>query len=381
MNFKGSRVEALDELNYFIENNLLDYPKLRNFDLGPQKRDNTSCLSPYVTHGLVSEIEIISKSLKKFSFVKNEKFIQEVLWRVYWKGWLELRPNVWGDYLKELTDIKESFKDNKNYLDAIKGNSNIECFNEWVNELKNFNYLHNHARMWFASIWIFTLNLPWQLGAEFFMKHLFDGDAASNTLGWRWVAGIQTQGKNYLATEWNIKKFTNNRFQNIKINEVAEPKTTEKNYSIIEKSFSNPALLEDKVLLIFDNNLSFEFTDFKDQNFKKILIVSNKNENRQIKLSDNVLNFKTHLINDQLKRLKEKSIASDIIDISDLKNTDEKVYALYPTVGESLFYLELNQLNNIEFLYREVDQFSWQFCNKGFFNFKNHIPKIVTKFN
>jgi deoxyribodipyrimidine photo-lyase len=381
MNFKGSRVEALDELNYFIENNLLDYPKLRNFDLGPQKRDNTSCLSPYITHGLVSEIEIISKSLKKFSFVKNEKFIQEVLWRVYWKGWLELRPNVWGDYLKELTDIKESFKDNKNYLDAIEGNSNIECFNEWVNELKNFNYLHNHARMWFASIWIFTLNLPWQLGAEFFMKHLFDGDAASNTLGWRWVAGIQTQGKNYLATEWNIKKFTNNRFQNIKINEVAEPKTTEKNYSIIDKSFSNPALLEDKVLLIFDNSLSFEFTDFKDQKFKKILIVSNKNENRQIKLSDNVLNFKTHLIKDQLKRLKEKSIASDIIDISKIKNIDEKVYALYPTVGESLYYLELNQLNNIEFLYREIDQFSWQFCNKGFFNFKNHIPKIVTKFN
>ena len=381
MSFKGSRVEALDELNHFIENNLLDYSKLRNFDLGPQKRDNTSCLSPYVTHGLVSEIEIINKSLKKFSFVKNEKFIQEVLWRVYWKGWLELRPNVWGDYLKELTGIKESFKDNKNYLDAIEGNTNIECFNEWVNELKNFNYLHNHARMWFASIWIFTLNLPWQLGAEFFMKHLFDGDAASNTLGWRWVAGIQTQGKNYLATEWNIKKFTNNRFQNIKINEVVEPKTTEKNYSIIEKSFSNPALLEDKVLLIFDNSLSFEFADFKDQKFKKILIVSNKNENRQIKLSENTINFKTLLINDQLKRLKEKSIASDIIDISEVKNIDEKVYALYPTVGENLYYLELNQLNNIQFLYREIDQFSWQFCNKGFFNFKNYIPKIVTKFN
>jgi deoxyribodipyrimidine photo-lyase len=381
MNFKGSRVEALDELNHFIENNLLDYSKLRNFDLGPQKRDNTSCLSPYVTHGLISEIEIINKSLKKISFVKNEKFIQEVLWRIYWKGWLELRPNVWRDYLKELPDIKEKFRDNKNYLDAIEGNTNIKCFNEWVNELKKFNYLHNHTRMWFASIWIFTLNLPWQLGAEFFMKHLFDGDAASNTLGWRWVAGIQTQGKNYLATEWNIKKFTNNRFQNIKINEVAEPKTTKKNYSIIEKSFSNPTLLEDKVLLIFDNNLSFEFTAFKDQNFKKILIVSNKNENRQIKLSENSVNFKTRLINDQLKRLKEKSIESDIIDISDLKNIDEKIYALYPTVGENLYYLELNQLNNIEFLYREIDQFSWQFCNKGFFNFKNHIPKIVTKFN
>ena len=50
--------------------------------------------------------------------------------------------------------------------------------------------MHNHVRMWFASIWIFTLNLPWQLGADFFMQHLLDGDPASNTLSWRWVAGI-----------------------------------------------------------------------------------------------------------------------------------------------------------------------------------------------
>ena len=77
--------------------------------------------------------------------------------------------------------------------------------------------------MWFASIWIFTLDLPWELGAEFFLKHLYDGDSASNTLGWRWVAGIQTPGKHYLASEWNIKKFTNNRYEKIKLNESAKP--------------------------------------------------------------------------------------------------------------------------------------------------------------
>jgi deoxyribodipyrimidine photo-lyase len=381
MSFKFSRAEAIEELNQFIENNLLEYTKLRNFDFGPQKRDNTSCLSPYVTHGLINEIEIINKSLKKFSFMKNEKFIQEVLWRVYWKGWLELRPNVWTDYLQELKDIKDKFKNNKDYLNAIEGKTSFECFNEWVDELKKFNYLHNHTRMWFASIWIFTLNLPWQLGAEFFMKHLFDGDAASNTLGWRWVAGIQTQGKNYLATEWNIKKFTNNRFQNIKINEEAAPKIAEKIYSITEKKFGNPNLLEDKVLLVFDNNLSMEFIDFKSHNFKKILIISNTNETRQIQLSENTLNFKTLLINDQLNRLKEKSITAEVIKIDELKNFKEPVYALYPTVGENLDYLHLNELKNIEFIYREIDQFSWQFCNKGFFNFKSYIPKIVTKFN
>jgi len=381
MKFKGSRAEAVEELNLFIDNNLLEYSKLRNFDFGPQKRDNTSCLSPYVTHGLINEIEIINKSLKKFPFIKNEKFIQEVLWRVYWKGWLELRPDVWTDYLEELKDIKKNFKDNKDYLDAIEGKTNIECFNEWVNELKNFNYLHNHTRMWFASIWIFTLNLPWQLGAEFFMKHLFDGDAASNTLGWRWVAGVQTLGKNYLATEWNIKKFTNNRFQNIKINEDAAPKTSKKSYSIKERSFTNPNLSEDKILLVFDNNLSMELTDFKGHNFRKILLISNENENRQIQLSKNTLNFKTLLINDQLNRLKEKSITTEIIKIDELKNIKEPLYALYPSVGENLDYLQLNHLKNIKFIYREIDQFSWQFCNKGFFNFKNHIPKIVTKFN
>ena len=92
MNFEASRAKALDKLNYFIENNLSEYSKLRNFDFGPENRSNVSCLSPYITHGIINEEEVIKKSLSKFSFSKNEKFIQEVLWRTYWKGWLELRP-------------------------------------------------------------------------------------------------------------------------------------------------------------------------------------------------------------------------------------------------------------------------------------------------
>jgi len=216
--FEPKRDFANKKLIDFVDNNLFEYSKLRNFDFGPDKRTNISCLSPYITHGILTELEVMKLSLKKHSFIKIEKFIQEVLWRVYWKGWLELRPNVWTDYIIELNKLKQEFKDNKDYLNAIEGKTNIKCFNTWVNELKNHNYLHNHARMWFASIWIFTLGLPWQLGAEFFMKYLFDGDSASNTLGWRWVAGVQTKGKNYVASEWNIKKFTNNRFSNIKRN-------------------------------------------------------------------------------------------------------------------------------------------------------------------
>ena len=380
MNFVASRATAIEKLNQFAEKNLIEYSRLRNFDYGPNNRSNISCLSPYITHGVISEFEIIKKSLSKFSFSKNEKFIQEVLWRTYWKGWLELRPNVWTDYLNELKKIREEFKDNTKYKNAIEGNTNIECFNEWVNELKENNYLHNHARMWFASIWIFTLDLPWQLGAEFFMKHLFDGDAAANTLGWRWVAGIQTQGKNYLASEWNIKKFTNNRFNNIKLNESAPPIISNKTYSASKLEFNNPQNLEEKNLLIFENNLSFEISDFKDQKFKKVFLISNKNENRTIKLSEKLVKFKSQLIEDQKKRLEEKSIDTEIINLSEIQNINETSYGLYPTVGENLDYIKTNNLK-IEFLYRKLDQFSWQYCNKGFFNFKNYIPKIITTFN
>ncbi|MDC0439388.1 DNA photolyase [Candidatus Pelagibacter sp.] len=380
MEFETSRAKAVDKLNYFVENNLSEYSKLRNFDFGPDNRSNISCLSPYITHGVINELEVIDKSLKKFSFAKNEKFIQEVLWRVYWKGWLELRPNVWSDYLVELNNLRNEFKKNQNYLNAIEGKTNIECFNQWVKELKGNNYLHNHTRMWFASIWIFTLELPWQLGAEFFMQHLYDGDAASNTLGWRWVAGVQTQGKHYLASEWNIKKFTNNRFQDIKLNENAPPIFSDKTYSIGKKDFLNSEILEDKILLIFENNMTFEFSDFKEHKFKKILLISNE-ANRNIKLSEKVLKFKANLLENQKTRLIEKSINCETININDLKNITEKVYALYPTVSENLSFIQNNQLQNIKFLYRKLDQFSWQYCNKGFFNFKNYIPKIIANFN
>ena len=379
MNFEPSRAQATNKLDNFVENNLSEYSRLRNFDFGPDKRSNISCISPYISHGILNELEVIDKALKKFSFSKNEKFIQEVLWRTYWKGWLELRPNVWTDYIIELKIIREKYKDNKDYLNAIDGNTNIECFNEWVKELKEFNYLHNHTRMWFASIWIFTLNLPWQLGAEFFMKHLYDGDAASNTLGWRWVAGIQTQGKHYLASEWNIKKFTNNRFNNINLNENAPPKVSEKMYKAVLKDFSNPASLDEQNLIIFENNLSFEFTDFKDHKFKKIYLVNNNNDSRNIKLSEKTLKFKTNLIQDQKRRLDEKSLDCQIIDIGNLK-TIENSYFLYPCVGENLDFLTSQGINNIKFLYRNLDRSSWKYCNKGFFNFKKYIPTIIKEF-
>ena len=380
MNFEPSREFAIKKLEDFIDKNLHEYSKLRNFDFGPEQRKNVSSISPYITHGVLSETEVIKNSLKKFSFAKNEKFVQEVLWRIYWKGWLELRPMVWSDYIIELKKLKKDFYNNKNYLNAIEGKTNIECFNYWISEIKKYNYLHNHARMWFASIWIFTLNLPWQLGAEFFMKYLLDGDSASNTLGWRWVAGVQTKGKNYIASEWNIKKFTNNRFSQIKLNENPQPIIDNKNYSILKNDFLNNEINKNDNLIVFENSLSIECSDFRELDFKNIYLVQKDNDTREIKLDEKVLKFKEDLISDQKIRLENKSSKIEIINVKDLKNLDGNNIALYPSIGEINDFLISNNLKNIKYLYRKIDQYAWKYCNKGFFNFKNYIPKIVTEF-
>ena len=94
---EATKKAALSRLSDFIESNLKDYSRDRNYDFGPENRENISMLSPYLRHRVITEEFTISKSLEKYPLQKIEKFIQEVLWRTYWKGWLEMRPEVWSD--------------------------------------------------------------------------------------------------------------------------------------------------------------------------------------------------------------------------------------------------------------------------------------------
>ena len=376
MNFETSRSSALNKLNSFIENDILNYNSKRNFDFGIKNRNNVSCLSPYITHRLITEYETVKKVLLKHPFQKVDKFIQEIFWRIYWKGWLELRPKVWSDFTGDLKDINED----DNYKKAINGETQIKCFNDWVKELKENNYLHNHTRMWFASIWIFTLNLPWQKGAEFFIKNLLDGDAASNTLSWRWVAGLQTKGKHYVAQSWNINKFTNNKYQNVKLNEKVSPLTDVRDYKITPLSLNFEDNFNEN-LIVFENELNLENRKLKD--YKNIYLILLSNDVRKIKLEKRVFEFKLKMINDQKKRFNQ----IQVYDEKKFKTLIEKVKyfdVIYPCIGENYSYLNnIEKTRNLKlnFILRDEDRFSWQFSSKGFFNFKNNIPKIITSFN
>jgi deoxyribodipyrimidine photo-lyase len=193
------------------------YAAKRNFDYGAGHHASVSVLSPYIRHRLITENEVVAAVLQAHSASAAEKFIQEVCWRTYWKGWLEQRSHVWTEYLDEVATQRAALREDDataaEIAAAERGDTGIACFDAWACELVETGYLHNHARMWFASIWIFTLKLPWALGADFFLRHLLDGDPASNTLSWRWVAGLHTRGKTYLARPDNIAEYTAGRFQ------------------------------------------------------------------------------------------------------------------------------------------------------------------------
>ena len=211
-----TRDAALAHIAEFTPNMGARYAKRRNTDFGPGRHGAVSCLSPHLRRRLVSEDEVIAAALGAHGPEGAEKFIQEVVWRGYFKGWMEQRPTTWDSYRDGLDrDFDALAKDRKlraQVQAATEGRTGLDCFDAWAQELTETGYLHNHARMWFASIWIFTFGLPWRVGADFFLRNLLDGDPASNTLGWRWVAGLHTRGKTYLAQAWNITQFTDRRF-------------------------------------------------------------------------------------------------------------------------------------------------------------------------
>lgn len=197
-------LRLLDEFAEVAQN----YADRRSFAAG-----NLVCvshLSPFLRYRLLSEWEVIGAVLKKNPANTVQKFISEVCWRTYWKGWMETHPQCWDEYLRQIQEAKSlNDPDFQNRLEAaVMGRTNLDCFNDWVDELKTTGYLHNSVRMWFASIWIFTFSLPWPVGAAFFQRHLLDGDPASNTLSWRWIAGLHTRGKHYLVRPSTISKYS-----------------------------------------------------------------------------------------------------------------------------------------------------------------------------
>jgi deoxyribodipyrimidine photo-lyase len=403
----ASRTAGLAQLKQFIQNGRAGrrYERERNTDFGEGQHANVSRLSPFIRHRLILETEVLAQTLLTEHPLDAEKFIQEVCWRSYWKGWLEQHPIVWQQYceqrnaLDQLDPIRS-----KAITNATAARTGIECFDAWVNELVATGYLHNHSRMWFASIWIFTLRLPWQAGADFFMQHLCDADAASNTLSWRWVAGLQTKGKHYVARPDNITRYTNGRFpaptqlvQNAlcltqEHLEIATPSATNGwglFCKLATKASANLPVNEDSILLLHDEDLLPE--SFAQLRKVSGLIVFHSSAQRSLKpLGQASQKFVTKALADARARVMshwsiEASCVIDCADPSLLKQKIDQHLLLagkpivtpWIPVGPTRDALKHSGVSPTEYLLRPWDARSWPYASKGFFNFKTIIPSLL----
>ncbi len=380
----------LDEL---IKFKISNYHKARNYVYFEEERfKNVSGLSAFISRGLLKEKTLLKKII--ISQHKNDKFIQEIFWRVYWQGWLENHSKVWQSYKNYIYNIESKNSYNiANYQEAINGSTSIKPFNEWVRILKKDGYLHNHERMWFASIWIHYLGIPWQLGCNFFYEHLLDGDVASNLLSWRWVAGLQTLGKKYLATESNINKYTNNRYLGLKLpkikNIIIKYEDNSLN-SIVTSTLQET--YEDCAFMFMDNNLNLDLFN-RLQSKKKFLILIKYNL-KSIKKSKNVLNFQNKLFKDFVKQNIQEKIGYYEFEIpnenSKLKlflesNGIKNIIFDYCRIGYERdllnnFFLKLDDKITIHNILDNFYNESMQKCKKGFFKFREKIPMLLKTF-
>ena len=388
---KPTRASALEKLTAFIPKAGLSYRNKRNYDFGPSNHNYVSQLSPFIRRRILTETEILKAVLNKHGLSSAEKFVQEVFWRTYWKGWLEMRPSVWLDYQNDLSRLENQIMTQaglrKSWETACEGKTGIECFDSWAHELKETGYLHNHARMWFASIWIFTLNLPWQLGADFFLRHLLDGDPASNTLSWRWVAGIQTQGKTYLARRDNICKYTNNRFDPIGLSSSAVPLTgnPHPNLSILNLGNVPDSNLRTG-LLIHDDDLDLSPV-IKGLKIECTVAVNNLERISPWSCAKSVHTFVNSLIEDVSTRYKDKigsvNFTSNPNEIETWyqENKIEQIVVAYAATGPNALLIKtlIEQGLNVVQMTKDYDQSAWPHATHGFFRFKEKIPAIINK--
>ena len=387
-----TRAAGLERLSNFTSTGLKLYTDGRNYDYGPEDRSNISALSPWIRRRLISEQEIIEKLFKTNSHGAADKYIQQVIWRTYFKGWLEQHPTVWKAYDEGVTSgLNEVSSDQSRarvYEKAITGQTGIDCFDSWATELMEHAYLHNHARLWFASIWIFTLKLPWELGANFFMKYLLDGDPASNTLSWRWVSGLHTKGKNYLATSSNIDKFTLGRFRiEAHLNEAANPLTelTEHPIQSLPRLENLPS--DDFLLLVTEEDCNSVDLTGQFPVAALGLILPEKSE--VFERSDAVFNFSHGAVMDGVERIYStgevlicEEWAEPIIELARSKKVKNIVTAYTPigpvnTKLQGIKPLLKNAGIELSFLRQKYDQTFWPHATKGFFAFKKSTNKLV----
>ncbi len=398
--FTPDRASGLARLEAFLPHAGKAYARRRNSDFGPGNNDHVSLLSPWLRHRLVLESEVLSAVLERHGARGAEKFIDEVFWRSYFRGWMAHHGDAWSLYQLAVTQAREAVAADaglaQRVADAEAGRTGNVAVDQWARELAETGYLHNHARMWFASLWIFTLRLPWALGADFFLRHLLDGDPASNTLSWRWVAGLHTRGKTYLARRDNVLRFTDGRIDPgpdlatdaEPLTEVISPQRSEIAWPETPTVGERPAWLVTEEDCRADDLLPLAAP--ATSRFGLLATGARSPE----PVAKAVRDFAAGAVEDALQRAGARNPVLE----ADDQGLDALVHALslagvdtvhvtwapFGPVADTLQRLEPRLQSAglaLQKHVRDLDEAAWPFADRGFFKLKKKIPRIVAELN
>lgn len=371
--FPMTRGAGLDRLSAFLTEAAPAYAAARNTDRGPDRRPTTSALSPYLRRRLITEAEVVAAVERALGEEGGEKFVSEVFWRTYFKGHLETHPTAWTDALS-LADVdRERLASQpglrRTHDEAVEGRTGIDGFDQWARELVETGWLHNHTRMWFASIWIFTLRLPWALGAAFFMRHLLDGDPASNTLSWRWVAGLHTRGKAYVARAENIRRYTDGRFDPTGLDEDAEALDEETPPREVPLPVADAAPAGEVSLLLHLDDLNPETLPLGEARVVRVggLVAHAPEASERVRAADEAA------LDDALKRAAAHFGCPASPVTGDWAGEGPTVTAWAP-VGPSADALPAGCLR----IRRPWDEAAWPLATRGYSRLRKAIPRLVS---
>ena len=181
----------------------VQYAGNRNFTNG-----SVTKLSPYIARGVLSTRQVLDAVIANgYTIHQSEKFIQQLAWREYFQ-----RTWQWaGDDIFD--DMRRSYKGIRTLqMPAAVANAQtgIQAVDDAIHQMKETGYLHNHLRMYIASIVCNIARCDWKEAAAWMYYHLLDGDLASNHLSWQWVAG-HFSSKQYFCNQDNINNYTGTR--------------------------------------------------------------------------------------------------------------------------------------------------------------------------
>lgn len=197
--WNGGRLEALKKLNSI---DAVNYGKNRNFLNGAVTQ-----LSPYLRHGCLTLNETFDSVKKRFG-PAADKLVFQLAWRDYWRQVWQLQ----GDAIySEMEPPKVAIGHAPLTDDITQGKTGLPCIDSFVNDLLTTGYVHNHARMWLASYIVHHRKIDWRAAADWFEKHLLDGDTASNHLSWQWVTSTFSS-KPYFFNKEGLGRYTGEKY-------------------------------------------------------------------------------------------------------------------------------------------------------------------------